>query len=174
MFQLVRIQGVVAAVIREDGAQIPPDDGNADWRAFLAWNAAQAEPFSLATTAPSLNEQRAAKLAALEAWWEQQKAAGVIPPGYTFALGIDWGDVALLNGALSMAEKALANDADDSFPIVDRAGVVRFFTVAAMNELLLSYAGARTALSIEYAGKRAAIETVETLEGLQAIQVAGA
>jgi len=50
--------GRFLGVLRDDGASIPADAGNADWRAFLAWNAAQPVPLSLADVAPSARKPR--------------------------------------------------------------------------------------------------------------------
>ena len=44
--------GQVAGVVRSDGACVPIDNRNGDWREFLAWNAAQAEPLDYETAVP--------------------------------------------------------------------------------------------------------------------------
>lgn len=170
-YQVVRIQGRVAVVLREDGAQIPPDAANNDWQAFLEWNAGQDEPFSLEDIGPSLEEQRVAKLAELEAWWAAHLQNGVVPPGFDFALGIDAGDVALLTGALALAREAVELELADSHAIVGKDGVARSFTLAELRALLLSYGQARTSLSVEYASKKAAIESASDTEELQVIEV---
>lgn len=170
-YEVVRIQGRVAVVLRADGAQIPPDAANNDWQEFVAWNAEQDEPFSLEDTGPSLEELRVAKLAELEAWWAAHLQNGVVPPGFDFALGIDAGDVALLTGALALAREAVELELADSHAIVGKDGVLRQFALADLKVLLLSYGQARSALSVEYAAKKAAIEAAGSLEDLDAIEV---
>lgn len=46
-----RATGAVVGALRDDGASVPRDDGNADWRAFTAWADAQAPPVDYTTPA---------------------------------------------------------------------------------------------------------------------------
>ncbi|HEY1191065.1 MAG TPA: hypothetical protein VGE74_25755 [Gemmata sp.] len=41
------LTGRFQGVLRDDGAQVPRDEGNADWQVFLAWNATADPPVSL-------------------------------------------------------------------------------------------------------------------------------
>ena len=51
--QLYDQQGRFEGVQRTDGACVPNDSANSDWRAFLAWNAKQPAPLSLVDIVPS-------------------------------------------------------------------------------------------------------------------------
>ena len=174
MYQLVRIQGVVVSVLREDGAQIPNNANNGDWQAFIQWNSEQDTPLSLIATEPSLAEQRAAKQMELDSWWETQRLAGVTPEGQAFALGIDANDVALLNGTFTQAQVAVQlglRSTEDTFPIITKSGEAIFLTLSQMTTVLLSYGAQRAALSVAYSARKSAIETAESEDTLQAIEI---
>ncbi|PWB80504.1 MAG: hypothetical protein C3F11_17795 [Methylocystaceae bacterium] len=67
-------------VVREaDGANIPQDPGNADWRVYLEWVAAGNAPAQ--PSAPTFEELRAEKLAALAERRRRAEASGTSVDG---------------------------------------------------------------------------------------------
>lgn len=72
-----RYSGVCNGALRSDGLNVPRDEANADWQAFLAWNATQTPPLSLDPIAPFVRKQRPlyAIYADLQALTAAQKTA---------------------------------------------------------------------------------------------------
>jgi hypothetical protein len=162
-----------------DAIDLPDDDARVNplWAQWLDEGRITEE---LLADVPEPDEQvlsraKATKRALLAAWWSAQESAGVTPQGADFALGITASDVALLNGAFTLAQTAVVaqiKTADDTFAIIDRAGVPRLLTLAQMTAVLLAYGDARAQLSASYAQYAAAIEAATTTGELDAITFA--
>lgn len=90
----------------------------------------------------------AAAVAAVDAWFAEQTAAGFTTP-YGWKLGMTESDVTLLTGAFVLAKEA------DSMglplpPIVDMSGQPRALSMPEMTALMLTYGQARASLSEQY------------------------
>jgi hypothetical protein len=57
--------GKLVGVLRDDGALVPADTDNRDWRTFLEWNAAQLSPLPLNDLPPETAAQVTADLRSL-------------------------------------------------------------------------------------------------------------
>jgi hypothetical protein len=142
--------GQVSGALRSDGANVPADPNNADWQAFLAWNAVQPVPLSLAPIAPAVRRQRRRlydvfnDIGALTA---AQKLAisndlfGGSPPKFTQDTGDDAADLLVLyclsQTGLSAADKNLVKQASAAIYARDNpaylVGQTFGGTVAAIN-----------------------------------------
>jgi len=168
MYTVYRQQGKAVSIIREsDGAHIPLRAwGNSDWIGFVEWVLA-GNTIDLSDAEPTLEEQKAAKIAELNSWWAAQEASGITPQGANFALGITPSDIALLVGAFNMAQTAVAvgaASADGPFTLIDTAGTPHNFTLAELTGTLLSWGQQRSQLSGAYAITKAAIAAATTDE----------
>lgn len=99
---------------------------------------------------------RQAALADVDKWFEEQIAAGFTTPE-GWKLGMRQEDVALLTGNYVLAKEAAEIGAELP-PIIDTDGVPHQLpSIQQMTQLMLSYGQARSAVSAEYAAKRAAV-----------------
>jgi hypothetical protein len=95
---------------------------------------------------------KTAKLQAIEYWWNS-KEVGRILTSSGITLGIKETDVALLVGALNLAEKSIvlgAKTEEDLFPIVDASGNAIAMVYNDLLMLLLEYGQLRSELSYTY------------------------
>ena len=96
---------------------------------------------------------RAAKIQAINNWWNSKEEGGVLTSS-GITLGIKETDVALLVGALNLAEKSIvlgAKTEEDLFPIVDVSGNAIMLVYNDLLMLLLEYGQLRSELSYTYA-----------------------
>lgn len=97
---------------------------------------------------------RAAAVAAIDAWFAAQVAAGFTTP-QGWKIGLSESDVTLLTGAFVLAKEADALGLPPP-PIVDTDGQQHSLTLQELTSLMLAYGQARAALSSEYAARIAA------------------
>tara|TARA_B100000073_G_scaffold19578_1_gene15562 strand:- start:1004 stop:1612 length:609 start_codon:yes stop_codon:yes gene_type:complete len=89
------------------------------------------------------------------------------PEGWS--LGIHTDDVALLNGAYSLAKEAAALGSTDPVTILDTNGEPHSLSVAEMTPLMLAYGQARSELSGADAARRKLVKDATTIEELAEI-----
>lgn len=89
------------------------------------------------------------------------------PEGWS--LGIHTDDVALLNGAYSLAKEAAALGSTDPVTILDTDGEPHSLSVAEMTPLMLAYGQARSELSGADAARRKLVKDATTIEELAEI-----
>jgi hypothetical protein len=89
------------------------------------------------------------------------------PEGWS--LGIHTDDVALLNGAYSLAKEAAALGSTDPVTILDTNGEPHSLSVAEMTPLMLAYGQARASLSGADAARRKLVKDATTIEELAEI-----
>ena len=89
------------------------------------------------------------------------------PEGWS--LGIHTDDVALLNGAYSLAKEAAALGSTDPVTILDTNGEPHSLSVAEMTPLMLAYGQARSQLSGADAARRKLVKDATTIEELAEI-----
>ena len=89
------------------------------------------------------------------------------PEGWS--LGIHTDDVALLNGAYSLAKEAAALGSTDPVTILDTNGEPHSLSVAEMTPIMLAYGAARANLSGADAARRKLVKDATTIEELAEI-----
>lgn len=97
----------------------------------------------------------------LDFWFKNVTAEGYTT-SYGWKLGLSESDITLLTGQFVLAKEAAAAELPLP-PVVDMAGVPhQLETIEELTELMLAYGAARSALSAEYADRKAQIlESVE-------------
>lgn len=103
------------------------------------------------------------------AWKDKIKTGWETPAGYS--LGIDISDVALLNGAFTLAKEANNMGMTDPVTIVDINGQSYSMSLQDLTILMLQYGQARSLLSNSYASIKQSINSASTLEELEAINI---
>lgn len=165
------LTGGFVGVTRADGAQIPADPANTDFQAFLAWNAQQAVPVSTAADpAAQLSAARAAKLAALQAWYADVVGQGVAAGGYTLAAKD--ADQANFTALVTLYQVALSSGAatmSTSVAIVDQFGSQQTMPLSTLFAVLLQYGQAVQAVKMRVYGFQAQIAAAADRAGLDAI-----
>jgi hypothetical protein len=100
-------------------------------------------------------------------WNHVLKSGWLSPEGYR--LGIDIQDVALLNGAFTLAKEASLMGMNDPISIVDLDGTSHSLSLQDLTILMLQYGQARASLSNSYAAIKQSINAATTTEELDAI-----
>lgn len=123
---------------------------------------------------PSIDSLKAAKLAELDALWQQQCTAGlpVDAAGVNARIGCRESDVALLTGQQVLATTAVqagAASADGPFKLQDVTGQSHSFTLANLTVFLLTYGGVRAALAEAYGAAKVAINAASDADELDAV-----
>lgn len=115
-----------------------------------------------------LDQAKLDKLSDIDEEWKVILNAGYqTPEGWSLGLSTD--DVALLNGAYSLAKEAAALGSTDPVVIVDLAGEAHELTLAEMTPIMLAYGSARSTLSASDAAKRKLVRDATTLEEVEAV-----
>jgi len=104
-----------------------------------------------------------------ENWKLKVKSGWQTPDGYY--LGIDISDVALLNGAFTLAKEANAMGITDPVNIVDTYGISHSMGLQDLTTLMLQYGQARALLSNSYANIKQSINSASSIEELEAINI---
>lgn len=102
-------------------------------------------------------------------WKERIKAGWQTPDGYK--LGIDVSDVALLNGAFTLAKEASNIGWTDPITIVDIDGQSHSMSLQDLTILMLQYGQARAILSGSYATLKQSINSCSSPEELESINL---
>jgi hypothetical protein len=117
-----------------------------------------------------LTKSKLEKIQLLDNNWKIKIDAGwQTPEGYY--LGIDISDVALLNGAFTLAKEASAMGITDPVSIVDIDGQSHSMNLQDLTMLMLQYGQARSSLSNSYASIKQLINNATSVEELEAINI---
>jgi len=115
-----------------------------------------------------LDQAKLDKLSDIDEEWKVILNAGFqTPEGWSLGLSTD--DVALLNGAYSLAKEAAALGSTDPVVIVDTAGEAHELSLEEMTPLMLAYGSARSTLSAGDAAKRKLVRDATTVEEVEAV-----
>ncbi len=115
-----------------------------------------------------LDQAKLDKLTEIDEDWKVILNSGwQTPEGWS--LGIHTDDVALLNGAYSLAKEAAALGSTDPVAILDTNGEPHSLSVAEMTPLMLAYGQARASLSGADAARRKLVKDAITIEELAEI-----
>ena len=115
-----------------------------------------------------LDQAKLDKLSDIDEEWKVILNAGFqTPEGWSLGLSTD--DVALLNGAYSLAKEAAALGSTDPVVIVDTAGEAHELSLEEMTPLMLAYGSARSTLSAGDAAKRKLVRDATTVEDVEAV-----
>lgn len=130
----------------------------------------QLEIINTIITSWPLEKNKLDKIQTLDSAWKQVVNAGwQTPDGYK--LGIDISDVALLNGAFTLAKEASLIGINDPISIVDIDGQSHPMNLQDLTLLMLQYGQARATLSSTYASIKQSINSAASLEELEAINI---
>ena len=117
-----------------------------------------------------LQKLKLEKIQILDNNWKQKiKIGWQTPSGYS--LGIDIPDIALLNGAFTLAKEASNLGITDPIMIVDLDGQSRSISLQDLTTLMLQYGQARSILSNSYATIKQSINSSSSLEELESIDL---
>ena len=112
-----------------------------------------------------LDQAKLDKLTEIDEEWKVTLNNGwQTPEGWR--LGIHTDDVALLNGAFTLAKEAAALGSTDPVVILDMDSVSHALSLADMTSLMLAYGQARTTLTTADAAKRKLVQDATTMEEL--------
>ena len=115
-----------------------------------------------------LDQAKLDKLTEIDEDWKVILNTGFeTPEGWS--LGITTDDVALLNGAYSLAKEAAALGSTDPVTILDTNGEPHSLSVAEMTPIMLAYGAARASLSGADAARRKLVNDATTIEELAEI-----
>ena len=115
-----------------------------------------------------LDQAKLDKLSDIDEEWKVILNTGFqTPEGWS--LGISTDDVALLNGAYSLAKEAAALGSTAPVVIVDLAGEAHELTVEQMTPIMLAYGSSRSTLSASDAAKRKLVRDATTIEEVEAV-----
>ena len=115
-----------------------------------------------------LDQAKLDKLSDIDEEWKVILNTGFqTPEGWS--LGISTDDVALLNGAYSLAKEAAALGSTAPVVIVDLAGETHELTVEQMTPIMLAYGSSRSTLSASDAAKRKLVRDATTIEEIEAV-----
>ena len=115
-----------------------------------------------------LDQAKLDKLSDIDEEWKVILNAGFqTPEGWS--LGISTDDVALLNGAYSLAKEAAALGSTDPAVIVDIAGEAHSLSLEEMTPIMLAYGSSRSTLSAGDAAKRKLVRDATTVEEVEAV-----
>ena len=126
------------------------------------------DPVSEIMYITELDQAKLDKLTEIDEDWK-----GILNTGFEtpegWSLGITTDDVALLNGAYSLAKEAAALGSTDPVTILDTNGEPHSLSVAEMTPLMLAYGQARSELSGADAARRKLVKDATTIEELAEI-----
>ena len=126
------------------------------------------DPVSEIMYITELDQAKLDKLTEIDEEWKVTLNTGwQTPEGWS--LGIHTDDVALLNGAFTLAKEATALGSTDPVVILDMDSVPHSLTLAEMTSLMLAYGQARTTLTTADAAKRKLVQDAVTIEELSEI-----
>lgn len=126
------------------------------------------DPVSEIMYISDLDQAKLDKLTEIDEGWKVTLNTGwQTPEGWR--LGIHTDDVALLNGAFTLAKEATALGSTDPVVILDMDSVPHSLTLAEMTSLMLAYGQARTTLTTADAAKRKLVQDATTIEELSEI-----
>lgn len=126
------------------------------------------DPVSEIMYITELDQAKLDKLTEIDEEWKVTLNTGwQTPEGWS--LGIHTDDVALLNGAFTLAKEATALGSTDPVVILDMDSVPHSLTLAEMTSLMLAYGQARTILTTADAAKRKLVQDATTIEELSEI-----
>lgn len=112
-----------------------------------------------------LMQAKEAKLAQIEAEWQQLEATGWDSgQGH---LGLSASDVALLSGAFALAKEAAALGLPIPPIITLEDNQINFASIQEMTVLLLQYGAARSLMSADFAARRRAVAAATTVEDVE-------
>jgi hypothetical protein len=110
------------------------------------------------------------KIKLLDDQWKYKVNLGWTSP-YGYKLGIDISDVALLNGAFTLAKEASNMGINDPVTIVDIDGQSHAMSLQDLTLLMLQYGQGRSVLSNSYATIKQAINNSTSLQELDSINI---
>lgn len=126
------------------------------------------DPVSEIMYISELDQAKLDKLTEIDEEWKVTLNAGwQTPEGWR--LGIHTDDVALLNGAFTLAKEATALGSTDPVVILDMDSLPHSLTLAEMTSLMLAYGQARTTLTTADAARRKLVQDATTIEELSEI-----
>ena len=126
------------------------------------------DPVSEIMYISELDQAKLDKLTEIDEDWKVILNTGFeTPEGWS--LGITTDDVALLNGAYSLAKEAAALGSTDPVTILDTNGEPHSLSVAEMTPIMLAYGAARASLSGADAARRKLVKDATTVEELAEI-----
>jgi len=126
------------------------------------------DPVSEIMYISELDQAKLDKLTEIDEEWKVTLNTGwQTPEGWS--LGIHTDDVALLNGAFTLAKEAVALGSTDPVVILDMDSVPHSLSLAEMTSLMLAYGQARTTLTTADAAKRKLVQDATTIEELSEI-----
>jgi hypothetical protein len=126
------------------------------------------DPVSEIMYITELDQAKLDKLTEIDEDWKVTLNTGFeTPEGWS--LGITTDDVALLNGAYSLAKEAAALGSTDPVTILDTNGEPHSLSVAEMTPIMLAYGAARASLSGADAARRKLVKDATTVEELAEI-----
>ena len=115
-----------------------------------------------------LDQAKLDKLSDIDEEWKVILNAG-FQTSEGWSLGISTDDVALLNGAYSLAKEASALGSTAPVVIVDIAGEAHSLSLEEMTPIMLAYGSARSTLSASDAAKRKLVRDATTIEEVEAV-----
>ena len=115
-----------------------------------------------------LDQAKLDKLSDIDEEWKVILNAG-FQTSEGWSLGISTDDVALLNGAYSLAKEAAALGSTAPVVIVDIAGEAHSLSLEEMTPIMLAYGSARSTLSASDAAKRKLVRDATTVEEVEAV-----
>jgi len=115
-----------------------------------------------------LDQAKLDKLSDIDEEWKVILNAG-FQTTEGWSLGISTDDVALLNGAYSLAKEAAALGSTDPVVIVDIAGEAHSLSLEEMTPIMLAYGSSRSTLSAGDAAKRKLVRDATTIEEVEAV-----
>ncbi len=126
------------------------------------------DPVSEIMYISELDQAKLDKLTEIDEGWKVTLNTGwQTPEGWS--LGIHTDDVALLNGAFTLAKEATALGSTDPVVILDMDSVPHSLSLVEMTSLMLAYGQARTILTTADAAKRKLVQDAVTIEELSEI-----
>ena len=108
------------------------------------------------------------KIKEIENNWKSKVKQG-LPTSYGWYLGVDIQDVALLNGAFTLAKEASSLGLTTPVSIIDTDGISHELNLNELTQLMLAYGQARSQLSNIYATKLNQIKNASSVEELESL-----
>ena len=102
-------------------------------------------------------------------WSSKLENGWQTPQGWS--LGVDVSDVALLNGAFTLAKEASNLGLTTPVSIIDTDGISHELNLNELTQLMLAYGQARSQLSNTYATKLNQIKNVTSIEQLESLDL---
>lgn len=117
-----------------------------------------------------LNQSKILKIKDLDNYWNSVIQNG-FTTSYGWKLGLQNNDVTLLTGAFLLAKEASNMNISQDVTIVDLQGVSHILSINDFTILMLEYGQYRTQLSAEYSNKKNLINSAQTIEEVNNIQL---